>query len=66
MSVRSDKTKRHRMLSYHTSNNSFCRSVVDKLATMNLTYECIIAVLTSRITILYVDVMDILLLVRRE
>ena len=41
------KRKRHRTLSYHISSNSLCGSVVNKMATMNLVYECIIVVLTS-------------------
>ena len=39
--------KRHRMLSYHPPSISLSGSVVDKMATMNLIYECIIVVLTS-------------------
>ena len=41
------KRKWHRMLSYHTSSNSLCGSVVDKMTTMNLICECIIVVLIS-------------------
>ena len=40
------KRKRHHVLPYDTSSNSLCGSVVDKMATMNLIYECIIVVLT--------------------
>ena len=39
--------KRYRMLSYHTSSNSLRRSVVDRMATINLIHECIIVALTS-------------------
>ena len=41
------KRKRHRIISCYTSSNSLCGSVVDRMATMNLIYECIIVVLTS-------------------
>ena len=41
------KRKRHRMLSYRIPSNSFYGPVLNKMATMNLIYECIIAVLTS-------------------
>ena len=41
------KRKRHRMLSYYISAHSLCGAVVNKMATMNLMYECIIAVATS-------------------
>ena len=39
--------RKHRMLSHHISSNSLCGSVVNKIATMNLIYECIIVVLIS-------------------
>ena len=45
---RSYKRKRHRMLSYHVSSNSLCGSLVKKMATVNLMYECITVVLTSQ------------------
>ena len=41
------KRKRHRMFLYYISSNSLCGSVVNKMATLNLIYECNIVVLTS-------------------
>ena len=34
--------RKHRMLSYHISRNNLCGSVVNKMAAMNLIYECFI------------------------
>ena len=39
--------RKHRMLSYHISSNNLYGFVVNKMATVNLIYECIIVVLTS-------------------
>ena len=41
------KRKRHRMIIYNISRNSLCGSVVKKITTMNLIYECIIVDPTS-------------------
>ena len=37
--------RKHRMFSYHISSNNLCGSVVNKMATMNIIYKCIIVVL---------------------
>ena len=41
------KRKRHRMIIYNISRNGLCGSVVKKITTMNLIYECIIVDPTS-------------------
>ena len=39
--------RKHRMLLYHISSKTLCGYVANKMATMNLIYECITVVLTS-------------------